>query len=129
MTSPISTKTFKSVRKQSNFSLGKKKTCLVFVLDSQQVEHRYDCVKRLVEQRRNNARGFLVAGDLNEKNFAKKWQEKVSRVRFERFEIFSFLSARSNRSSYYSHIRTSTNIKSQCSSFTSENILIKKSID
>jgi len=49
-------------------------------INSQQAEHRYDCVKRLVEQRRSNARGFLVAGDLNEKSFAKKWQEKLGRI-------------------------------------------------
>lgn len=41
------------------------------------MEHRYAAVQRIIEQRSGNTRGFLVAGDLHEKNFGKQWQDKV----------------------------------------------------
>ena len=43
-------------------------------------EHRYEPVQRYFEQHRSISRGFLIAGHLDEKNFCKKWQEKVSEI-------------------------------------------------
>lgn len=40
-------------------------------------EHRYETVQRYLEQHRSVSQGFLIAGHLDEKNFCKKWQEKV----------------------------------------------------
>jgi hypothetical protein len=47
------------------------------ILDLKSHEHRYNSIQRHVEQARANTRGFLIAGQLNEKNFCKQWQEKV----------------------------------------------------
>ncbi len=43
-------------------------------------EHRYDSIRHTIEQRRSQANGFLIAGELNEQNFLKQWQEKVNRI-------------------------------------------------
>ena len=40
-------------------------------------DHRYDSIQRYIEQHRTSVRAFLIAGHLDEKNFVKKWQEKV----------------------------------------------------
>ena len=47
------------------------------ILDLKRHEHRYNSIQRHVEQARSNTRGFLIAGQINEKNFSKQWQEKV----------------------------------------------------
>lgn len=43
-------------------------------------EHRYEAVQHYFQQHRSISRGFLIAGHLDEKNFCKKWQEKVSKI-------------------------------------------------
>jgi len=47
------------------------------MLDLKKQEHRYDSIQHKIEQYSSNARGFLIAGHLDEKNFHQKWQEKV----------------------------------------------------
>ena len=46
-------------------------------LDWKKYEHRFDAVQRAMEQRRSIAQGYLITGHLDEKNFGKKWLEKV----------------------------------------------------
>jgi hypothetical protein len=57
--------------------LNKRKYFQIDFLDLKTKEHRYDCVQRAIEQQRSQARGFLIAGDLEEKKFCKNWQDKV----------------------------------------------------
>lgn len=51
---------------------------LIKFLDLKKYEHRYDSLEQELERRQSNSRGFLIAGYLDEKNFTKKWQEKVN---------------------------------------------------
>jgi hypothetical protein len=45
---------------------------------SKQQERRFDCVQRVFDRYQSQARGFLLAGDLNEQNFIEEWKNKVS---------------------------------------------------
>jgi hypothetical protein len=42
------------------------------------MKHRYESIQHAIDERRSDARGFLIAGNLDEKNFSREWQEKVN---------------------------------------------------
>ena len=46
-------------------------------LDLKKMEHRYECIQRAVVECRSKTRGFLIAGEVEEKNFCKEWLTKV----------------------------------------------------
>jgi hypothetical protein len=47
-------------------------------LDLKQHEYRYECIQNAIEQRRSQANGFLIAGELDEQKFLHQWQRKVN---------------------------------------------------
>lgn len=46
-------------------------------LDLEQHEYRYDSIRHVIEQRRSQVNGFIIAGELSEEKFLKQWQKKV----------------------------------------------------
>ena len=49
-----------------------------FDLDPEEHEHRYDDVRRAIEQCRSHAHSLLIAGELHELKFLSQWQQKVT---------------------------------------------------
>ncbi len=41
---------------------------------------RYDSIQHTIARHRSQANGFLIAGELDEQNSLKQWQEKVDRI-------------------------------------------------
>ena len=50
-----------------------------FYLDLKKLEHRYESVSRVLEEFHLKANGVLIAGDVAEENFIKKWHGKVKK--------------------------------------------------
>ena len=48
-----------------------------FDLDLEEHEHRYDDVRRAIEERRSHAHSLLIAGELHELKFIAQWRQKV----------------------------------------------------